>query len=371
MTRIEKFLRSLPAAALFILGLVLVALVWSIDRRIPNQVSMSIFYLIPIGLVAWFAGGRWAYAISLVAAGAWLQNDLAVSRSSSHWLAPFWNAFVRLGFFVIVTYLSTLVVRMRRLHDLEQTARKASQEASELKSRMLSFVSHEFGNSLTTFKMALEFLIETEPNVATYQRKHCYETLERVFTHLNSATSNFLNLNRLESGRFKPEFRRTPLRSIIHGAIAVLEPLTESKKVTLRLELPEHPVPVRADPDALSLVMTNLIGNAFKYTPAQGVVTVRILPIIGQPGVVEVSVQDTGIGISKEEQGRLFSEYYRTEGGKAIANGYGVGLKVARELLESQGAQLELQSEPGKGSRFFFRLPLFQEDAEKAIPAAR
>lgn len=347
------------------MGLALVILLWDIDRRLPNQVSMSIFYLIPVGLVAWFSGRRWAYAISLVAAAAWLKNDLVIVRSYPFWIIPYWNAFVRLGFFVIVAYLAALLARLRTLHDAETRTYKVAAEASELKSRMISFVSHEFGNSLTTVKMAMTYLRESDTTTIAEERTQCYETLDRVFVHLNAATSNFLNLNRLESGHFQPEYRRTLLRPLIQGVVSVLGPIIENKNIVLRLDFPVEPIPVKADPDAVTLVVSNLIGNALKYTPDGGAVTVRIVPPRGALRDVEVSVEDTGIGISHETQKHIFSTFYRTAGGKAAAKGYGVGLKVAHELLECQGVKLELQSEPNKGSRFFFRLPVFNDDDDR------
>ncbi len=357
MGRTGAFLRRQAPGVIFAAGMGLVLFIWGIDRLIPNQVSISIFYLIPVGFVAWFSGRRWAYAVSTASAAAWLVNDLAIARTYPYWIVPYWNAFVRLGFFAIVSYLAALVARMRRLHDAEASALKAAVETSQLKSRMISFVSHEFCNSLTTFKVALNLLKEADPDADGEERREWYEILDRVFVHLSSAAGNFLNLGRLESGRFKPEFQRTLLRPLIQGVISVLAPVVENRKVIVRFDFPEDPIPVRADPDALSMVMSNLIGNAVKYTPKGGTITIGIEACRDAPGEVEVSIKDTGIGIPKNIQEDIFSDYYRAEGGKIMAKGYGVGLKVARELLSVQGVELKLSSAPQKGSRFYFRLP--------------
>jgi signal transduction histidine kinase len=121
---------------------------------------------------------------------------------------------------------------------------------------------------------------------------------------------------------------------------------------------------VRADPEALSVVMANLIGNAFKYTADGGVVTIRISVERTAPARALVSVEDTGIGIAPEDRDRILSGDYRTGEARRVAKGYGVGLRVVSELLESQGSALGLESEAGKGSRFFFRLPLWEEPGE-------
>ena len=353
MNLMNDFFRRQPPSLNFLIGTLLLALIWRIDILTPAQVSMAVFYLIPIGFVAWFCGGRWPYLMAFLAAAAWLYADIKVSHPASHWIIPYWNAAVRLGFFLIVTALATLTRRLRRLNDIER-------EASQLKSDMMSLVTHEFGNSLTTMRLALALLRESGADGSEAERADHCDVLERVIAHLSAATANFLNLNRLDAGGFRPQFSRTPLRTLVNEALALLEPVIESKKVALRLDFPSEGVPVRADPDALSVVMTNLIGNAFKYTPDGGSVAIRISVEQGSPAKALVSVDDTGIGIAPEDQRKILSGDYRTREARRVAKGYGVGLKVVSELLESQGSALGVESEPGKGSRFYFRLPLWE-----------
>jgi signal transduction histidine kinase len=341
---------SVPKVVFFALGLAMVAAIWDVDRFVAAQVSLAVVYLIPIGFTAWYCGGVWAYSMALISAAAWLQADMSVHRSYSHWFIPYINAAMRLIIFVIVTALSILIIRLRDLNDRER-------EVSELKSDMVSLVSHEFANFLTTFNLSLTLLKESEP-VASAQREGYYETLDRVYAHLKRAVENFLNLNRIESGRFVPNLAEAHLRMLIHATVAQMGPLLEQKHVTLRLDFPPQPVRVKADPDALSVIMSNLIGNAFKYTSEGGTVTVRIE--LGQEEA-RVSVEDTGIGISEDDLRRISSGFYRAEKGRRAAKGFGVGLKVTRELLESQGTRLEITSQLGKGSIFSFQLPRWQQ----------
>jgi signal transduction histidine kinase len=345
----------IPKPAYFALGLVMAAAVWKADRLVAAQVSLAVVYLLPIGFVAWFCGGAWAYAMAFTSAAAWLQADMAVGRHYSHWFIPYLNGMMRLIFFIVVTAMSSLIARLRKLKDQEH-------ELSELKSGMVSLVSHEFGNFLTTFKLSLTILKESESGEMSAQRRHCYDILDRVYAHLSSTVANFLNLNRIESGRFSPHLRKTALRTLVHATVAQMGPLIENKNVELRLDFPAVCVPVKADPDVLSVIMSNLIGNAFKYTPAGGTVTVRIAL---ESETAEVDVEDTGIGIPEADQRLIASGFYRSDGGRKIAKGFGVGLKVTRELLESQGARLDIKSEPGHGSRFSFRLPLWNEQNDR------
>lgn len=351
------FLRRLPLSVNLAIGAALLVVVWRVDLATSWQISLAIFYLIPIGYVSWFCGEPWSYMTALLAAAAWLHADIdamAARGAYTHWSIPYWAAAARLGFFMIVTALSGLIQRLRRLNDVER-------EASQLKSDMVSLVSHEFGNALTTLRLVVTLLQETGDEAAAERAEH-YAVLERVIAHLSLTTANFLNLNRLTGGKYVPQLRLTRLRNATREALSLLEASIEDRDISVVLDFPPKGVPVRADPDALSVVMTNLIGNAFKYTEDGGTVTIRIWvePSATPPSAL-VSIEDTGIGIAKEDQKKILSSEYRTRAASRIAKGYGVGLKVVRDLLKSQGSSLGVESEVGKGARFYFRLPLWKE----------
>jgi signal transduction histidine kinase len=355
-----KDFRRLPKALHLAIGAVMLLSVWTLDLRTPVEASMSIFYLLPIMYVSWFCGGAWGYAAALFAAAAWYKGQILSGPAYASASILWWNTAVRLGYFVLMVVMAQIV---NRLHHLSEHER----EVSQLKSDMISLVSHEFGNSLTVFNLSLVILMESQGADDEAERQRCYANLTRVYTHLSGAVTNFLNLNRIESGRFVPHLGETALRTVAHAAIAQLSPLFESKGVSLRLDFPAERVPVKADPDALSVIMSNLIGNAVKYTPAGGAVTVRIATDAGA-GTTLISVEDTGIGISQADRLLITSGFFRTEDGQKAAKGFGVGLKVTLELLKTLGSRLEIESEPGRGSKFSFRLPLWNVD--RAAPAA-
>ena len=352
-----RSLHRLPKPALFALGLGLLACVSEADRLLPPQASASVFYLLPIGFVSWFCGDAWAYGMAAACAGAWFLCDLETGPRYSHPFIGYWNALAHLALFAVVAAMSGFIARLRRLKDQEHAM-------SELKSSLVSLVSHEFGNSLTSLKLSLTILKESDGDDKAAERQTCYAILDRVYTHLNGSVANFLNLNRIEAGRFVPRAQPTHLRTLVHATVSQMGPLIEKSGVALRLDFPDHSVLVKTDPDALSVIMSNLIGNAFKYTPAGGAVTLRIKEDRADSALV--AVEDTGIGIPKADRPMISSGYYRTENGKRAAMGFGVGLKVTRQLLESQGAALDIESAPGHGSIFSFRMPLWNEQRDAA-----
>jgi signal transduction histidine kinase len=226
-------------------------------------------------------------------------------------------------------------------------------QMGRLKSQLVSGVSHEFNNALAVIHTAHALLKENEPATAAAAPWH--EMLAANIRALSTMATNLLNLGRLEAGKFSLEIQRVDAAALLRGAVSRLEILATRKKQTLKLEVPETPLPCAGDPDALSLVVANLFTNAVKYTHEGGTVTLSARSLPG--GRVEVSVADTGIGVAPEDRQKIFESYYRSEEGKREAKGFGVGLALSRMILEAHGTDLELESEQGKGSRFFFSLP--------------
>jgi signal transduction histidine kinase len=224
-------------------------------------------------------------------------------------------------------------------------------QTSRLKSQLVSGVSHEFNNALSVIHTAHVLLMENDKSNADAP---WHEMMEANIRALSAMATNLLNLGRLEAGKFDLDLQRVDLAPLLSGTFERLGVIGRRKKLALKLDLPTDLPAVLADADALPLVIANLLTNAFKYTPDGGSVT---LGAECRPdGRVEISVSDSGIGVAPEDRQKIFSGYYRTEQGKRTAKGFGVGLALSRMILEAHDAALELDSAPGKGSRFFFAL---------------
>ena len=346
---------SQPAAVL--LGFVLLGMIGVIEYLTGPEIGVSIFFIIPIALVVWRTDGLWTVVMPIISAGAWLSAELAAGKVYSHWEIGLWKALIRLGFFLIFARLIT----MCRHYLIEKSAHEAADEVSRLKSNMVSLVSHEYANALTNMKLAMVLLRQSEPASPDQSREHAYGVLDRAIEHLRVSTTNFLDLNRLQSGHLKLNVCRTRMRTVASETLLLLQPIIESKQLRLEVDFPTTPVPVQADPDALSLIMSNLMTNAVKYTPNGGSITVRIAKEEGAPARALFSVADTGIGIPAQDRERILSGFYRTDESRKVAKGFGIGLMLVNELIERHGSHLEIESEPGKGSRFYFYLPLWEE----------
>jgi signal transduction histidine kinase len=260
--------------------------------------------------------------------------------------------------------IGELTRAMRAMADKLNEQFEREHQTSQLKSQLVSGVSHEFNNALAVIHTASALLRETENSDAAAP---WHDMLAANIRALSAMATNLLNLGRLESGKFHVETRRVELAPILSGALERLAILGRRKKLTVTLEIPEDLPAASADPDAIALVVANLLTNAFKYTHEGGAVALGSAR--RADGRLDVFVRDTGIGIAPEEREKIFGGYYRGERGKREAKGFGVGLALSRMILEAHGAPLELDSAVGRGSRFSFALPVFK-DAPAAAPVA-
>lgn len=345
----ERFQPGL-GATLAIGTLLLIAVAYG-DYWTGIEIGFSLFYLFPVCFVAWYAGLPWGLAFAALGTVLWFANETWLGqRAYSHTAIPVWNAVMRGSYFAIATLaLSLLQADVRRKLSI-----------AKLKGEMLSIVSHEFGNHITVLTMSLTLLREYCSGRS--RENQLLDAMDRTVAVIKRSVGNFLNAARMESGKFALNTRATELRRLVDETLLSMEPLIKQKGIVVEKDFPPQVVPLQADPDALALVISNLLGNAVKYTPPKGRVLIRLNPDL-PAGQVVVSVEDTGIGISAEDLPLVSSGFYRTAAGTATAKGFGIGLKVCKDILESHGSRLEVESSPGQGSRFFFRLPILSEAA--------
>lgn len=333
--------KTFAAAAAMLISIAIV------DYFTGYEISFSSFYLLPILLVTWRTSLKLGLATSFLSAVLWLLDDYwIIEHEYSHPLIPYWNAAVRFVFFMLSAVL------MDKIRSLLERSRAEAR----LKSDMIHAVSHEFNNALTSMSAALFLLEETEP-ARSDVRSRFYSAISAAQQKLKLYVKNILNEARMENGKFKLEIKPLALRDLTAEALLPMEELLKEKDIKLTRDLPPVPVLVDADRDALALVISNLLGNAVKYTPQGGTITVRLSAFGGPENKVVFAVDDSGPGISLEDIKKITAGFYRTAEGKAAAEGFGLGLKISNELLALHGSRLEIASEKGKGSSFSFELP--------------
>lgn len=229
----------------------------------------------------------------------------------------------------------------------------------ELKDDLVATVAHEFRTPLTSLRMAVHLCLEEVAGPLTEKQADLLGAAREDCQRLQGIVDDLLDLARLQGGRI--EMRKLPIAvaDLVEETAAEQQSLAVQRGVTLRTEVsPRAPEHVVADRERLGLVFANLIGNALRHTPAGGTVTVRALPA-DSGALLRFEVQDTGEGVPPEYQQAIFSRFFRVPG--RTGGGAGLGLSIAKEIVEAHGGAIGVQSQPEKGSTFYFTLPVRAE----------
>jgi len=242
-----------------------------------------------------------------------------------------------------------LVQNLTRLHQTERTRRD-----------FISNISHELRTPLASLKALTETLQEGALNDPPAAQRFL-QRMEQEVDALSLMVSELLELSRIESGQVPFNYQATSPCTLITQAVERLRLQAERAGLTINIDCPPDLPPIHADFTRLEQVLVNLIHNAIKFTPEEGTITVRAqLDEINQKkAAVLFSVQDTGIGIPTGELLRIFERFYKTDRSRS-GGGTGLGLAIARHIVEAHGGKIWAESEEGKGSTFYFNIPIAQ-----------
>jgi signal transduction histidine kinase len=219
-------------------------------------------------------------------------------------------------------------------------------------SDLVAEMVHELRTPLTALTAVGNLLLR--PDLPEEQRLRLANTLNEEVSRLNGMTTNFLELARLESGRTR--FHREPvhLGGLVEECLEVIRPQAEQEKIALEVKMECAITPVQGDRNRLKQVLLNLLTNAIKYNNKGGKVIIRLSK---DKNHILVSIQDTGRGIPEEALPRIFDRFYRVPDQECDTPGTGLGLVIAKRIIESHGGQIIVESELGKGSTFTMNLP--------------
>ncbi len=250
-----------------------------------------------------------------------------------------------------------------RTKELSQ-ALKDVEIISKKKSEFISAVSHELRTPLTSIKGYASILMTGKVGEIPDAVK---ERLGKINTHSDNLVkliNDLLDISRIESGRVEMKAEPHPVRPMLENIADLLTPQLKDKGVILKLNIPEDMPEIEYDATQLDRVFINLISNAIKFTPAAGVISVNAHPNLDrQEAVFEVA--DTGIGINKEDLSRLFDEFFRVDNEINMkVKGSGLGLALAKNIVEAHYGRLWVTSEVGTGTTFHFIIPFQHKPKE-------
>lgn len=232
----------------------------------------------------------------------------------------------------------------------------------ELKSDIVATVAHEFRTPLTSLRMAIHLCTEQVAGPLTDKQAELLQAAREDCDRLQGMVDDFLDLSRIESGRVELYPLPTKASGLLMGAVDECKAEAEAKGVTLSAEVSLHELSVLADHDRVRHVFSNLIGNALRHTPKGGSVRLDAEAVDGS---VRFTVADTGTGIPREYQERIFEKFIQVP--ESGPKGTGLGLYIAKEIVRAHGGEIGVESEPGKGSTFWFTLPSGAKTTAKGV----
>ncbi len=230
-------------------------------------------------------------------------------------------------------------------------------ELERMKKTFISSVTHELRSPLGAIESYVRMMIANDKNMEAGQKASLQRIQENAM-RLSHFVTTLLDISRIERGKMDISRRLYKPAALIEDIAAFFSPKANESGLVLRIEIQPNMPDIMFDPDLVGHVLTNLISNAIKFTPKNGRIIIRAFAYVKQEiALLRISVQDTGIGISKENCAKLFSPFTRIQNQILQAKGTGLGLALSKGIVELHGGQIGVDSEPGKGSIFWFELP--------------
>ncbi|MCB0195115.1 MAG: PAS domain-containing protein [Anaerolineae bacterium] len=235
----------------------------------------------------------------------------------------------------------------------------------EVKSTFISVAAHELQTPLSSINGFIEMLLDEVYGPVNDEQKEALDIVQRSATRLINIIKNLLDVTRIEAGRIELALRPTDLTELIELVAAEFRPQIEAKQQNLTVQFQPNLPFVLCDHTRTIQIVGNLLSNAIKYTPSKGSITLNT-ELAKAEGFLKITVKDTGVGMSQEDQAMLFKRFFRAESANVTGeNGTGLGLYITRSLVELHGGQIWAESELWRGSAFHVTFPIAGQPPEK------
>lgn len=353
------------ALALFVTGIALVA---TLALKRDGPTPSFLFFVPAVAISAWYGGpgpSATATALSL------LLIDLNFLAPGGSLLIDRIEALEIIAFLIVSVTITTtmealhrsralaesraaelkrLNVEVGRSYDAEREKRHVAELLAHTREEVLGVVAHDLRNPLNLIITGTDLLLEE--NLDNNRRRELLGVTLRAGRQMNRLIGDLLDTVRLQAGKFTLDLEDVAVVMIFRQTEETFRPLAENRKIQLEAIPPEDGVAVRADPLRVSQVMGNIVGNAIKFTPEHGRITIRS---VADGNHVAFHVTDTGPGIPQADMAHLFENFWQARSNDR--RGVGLGLAIAKGVVEAHGGRIWCESRPGIGSTFSFTLP--------------
>ena len=274
---------------------------------------------------------------------AWIENKLTIDRAPDGKINRVYGL------------VADISLSKKAEEELKKTANDL-RSLNETKDRFLSIISHDLRTPFSSILGFTDFLLE-EDDIPPDKQRQYIEMIKSSSNSMLALVNSLLDWTRLQTGRVKFEPQRINAKKTIDKSIDMLSGVAMKKSINL-FSMLEGDIFVHADEGLLLQVFNNLISNAIKFTNEGGDISVNVFPRINQQAI-EFSVNDNGVGIKEEDQGKLFNiESKYTTPGTSGERGSGLGLSLVHDIIKKHGGDIRLESEYGKGTRIYFSIPI-------------
>lgn len=272
----------------------------------------------------------------------------------------------------------SLPLKSATLYEIKEQTNKKLEKLERMKSEFISIVSHELRTPLTAIKNALDIILSGKAGALTDNMDKFLNMAKRNSSRLSGIINDLLDLSKIEAGKMDFKFEMIKIEPVIENVRTSLEEMAKEKNLVLKTKIEDNLADIFADAHRLEQVLTNLVSNAIKFTPDGGQVEIRTEVVEAKDiNYVEifdqefkqlhgkylvVCVKDNGIGISQENLAHVFDKFAQIENSLSRkVGGSGLGLPIARQLLEAHNGAIWCNSKPEKGSSFYFVVPVANE----------
>lgn len=256
--------------------------------------------------------------------------------------------------------LRVIVHRALEHRNLRMEARKLKEEKDRMEKIFITFVSHEMRSPLVVIRQCLESMAIIAEDRLDDQIKDLIARCNRRIQQLEDMVEHWLDITRIEEGTFVHDKTPIALDALIARSAEELTPICKAKNITLETDIPDNLPGIIGDEESLVRVIANVVGNATKYTPEGGKISISAR---NDDPYGTVCISDTGCGIPHDKLPFVFDPFFRVKGKDDIQRGSGLGLTYCKRIMESHDGQIEVDSKEGEGTTFTLKFPVMQPSA--------
>ncbi|SHI72952.1 PAS domain S-box-containing protein [Malonomonas rubra DSM 5091] len=251
------------------------------------------------------------------------------------------------------------------ISDLKR-AQQQAESSNRAKSKFLSQMSHELRTPLNAINGFSRLMLTSKKNPLNDKQRDMTEQINSAGKHLLQLINEVLDLAKIEAGEFSLNIEPLDPGPAIEESLSLIKPLADEQNIRIEADDPNHLPLVRADMIRLKQILLNLLSNAVKYNKQNGTVTIRLNEEV--PGLLCFEVTDNGIGIAEEKKRDIFTPFARVVDNQEAIEGSGIGMTITKQLVEAMGGTIDFESTLGKGSSFWFTLPLAATESVQLKP---